>query len=397
MILTEQDLNVLNEIVYDVDASKKPHTLTETPTIGLVIKLPSGALVEIVALSDDSHTGFQGLAVAPIINGVTDYNQITIVAAGTDPSVISTDLVSAPFNGRQPNKGGGQIAVAKSFVQQVNSVDGQTVTQLTGYSQSAYMLEVGGSLEIPTTVFNGWFVYFTLSGPAKAYIESNPNLFMNYRHTDDKVTWVNDFNSKLTGDDFGTIIWIEGSSHSLSGWMFDENGNLISGDDVDEMRKLREKQIMNQTTIALYSLTQLRNKLSSSGGGLSESEKIYLDRTGALLTVDTASKIINDGLSFVILMFQDSIDESIEIWTQGLQHARSIGTLLTEGEIIDALARAGATKVSIITEQISHYEDKINKANRIRDNFENLIKEIKVGIELLVQSDQDLANQLGQE
>ena len=39
----------------------------------------------VVATKSDTETGFDGLAVAPIINGKPDYKSIAVIAPGTDP------------------------------------------------------------------------------------------------------------------------------------------------------------------------------------------------------------------------------------------------------------------------------------------------------------------------
>ncbi|MBL1226565.1 hypothetical protein IW510_15680 [Enterococcus sp. BWR-S5] len=335
------------------------------------------------------------MAVAPIVNGKPDYNQISIVAAGTDPSQKTTDVWSALFNGKAPFHEEGQLGVAEDFVNRVNDVDGYTVTQLSGYSQSAYMLEVGGRLGIPTTVFNGWFIYNNLSPEARKFIKENPHLFINYRHNKDMTTFLNDFNSSLyTGEDFGTIIWVEGDSHNIKGWEFDKNGRLIVNGDSQEKRAVKLAQIQNQSALAMYSLSLLRDRLKASGGSLSANEEIYLNNSQALLAVSAASQTMKTGLASVIKLYQDAIVETEQLWTDGLQRARSIGTDLNESEIIEALASAGATEASVVTEPTAFYEKKIAKAKQMGESFDALVSEIQSGIEKLVQSDRDLASQL---
>lgn len=112
------------------------------------------------------------------------------------------------------------------------------------------------------------------------------------------------------------------------------------------------------------------------------------------MAVTTASQTMKDGLIDVITIYQDAITEAKEVWTEGLQHARSIGTELNDSEIIDALASVGATEASIVTEPTTFYEEQIAKAKQLGESFDSLASEIKAGIDKLVQSDKELSSQL---
>lgn len=94
MILSEQDLNELNEYVYNVDEKKHKNKKLIKPDEGMIIRLKSGITVYVVSKEDHRESGFQGLAVAPIVNGKPDYTQITVAAAGTDIFKLN-DLGSA--------------------------------------------------------------------------------------------------------------------------------------------------------------------------------------------------------------------------------------------------------------------------------------------------------------
>ena len=53
----------------------------------------------VVATKSDSGTGFDGLAVSPIVNGKPDYKSIAVIAAGTDPeSPTKTDRCKITFS-----------------------------------------------------------------------------------------------------------------------------------------------------------------------------------------------------------------------------------------------------------------------------------------------------------
>ncbi|WP_321383264.1 hypothetical protein [uncultured Enterococcus sp.] len=393
MSFTEQDLSLLNQYAYNVDKGNHVNKNLAIPEKNKEMKMDNGTIVYVVDVKDDDKTGFQGIAVASIVNGKPDYSQVTVVAAATDNSDWN-DLKGALQARNDPyGRGSNQTDVAIDFVNQLPKKC--TVTQLSGYSQSAYMLKVGANLGIPTTVFNGFFRYMNLSKEEKEFIEANPHLFRNYRHTKDFVTGLADLNTTFgSGNDFGTIIWIEGNSHNIKDWKFDKNGRLIVNGDSQEKRAVKLAQIQNQSALAMYSLLLLRDRLKASGGSLSANEEIYLNNSQALLAVSAASQTMKTGLASVIKLYQDAIVETEQLWTDGLQRARSIGTDLNESEIIEALASAGATEASIVTEPTAFYEKKIAKAKQMGESFDALVSEIQSGIEKLVQSDRDLASQL---
>lgn len=395
MSLTEEDLNLLNQYVYNVDKEKHERADLDRPKENEVLEMVNDTKVMVVKMLDDNATGYQGLAVAPIINNQPDYNQIAVVSAGTDPSQLSTDVWSAVFQGKAPFQGEGQLGVADSFVGKVNGTDGWTVTQLSGYSQSAYMMLVGAKHKIPTTVFNGWFLYANLSEDEKKFMRDNPELFINYRNTRDMTTFLNDGNWQLwAGEDFGTIVWVEGSSHNIFDWEFDENGYLIVQGDLAEQGLVRRKQIEKQAAMLLRGLSTLAAKLKASGGGLSSSEKIFLDSSEALIILSNAATLMQTGLDGATKIYQEAIAEAESLWQDTLQRAQGIGTELTYSEVLEALEIGGASEDVIVGEPMEYYTTKMAKAKEMYTSFDNLIEEIKGSIAKLVATDQELASQL---
>ena len=85
--------------VYLLMIQKKTNTITTS----------DGQEFRVVATKSDPGSGFDGLAVALIVNGEPDYKNVAVIAAGTDPgsptmidrfkitfsyySVIQTDLI----------------------------------------------------------------------------------------------------------------------------------------------------------------------------------------------------------------------------------------------------------------------------------------------------------------
>ena len=68
--------------------------VNETNTI-----ISDGQEFRVVATKSDIETGFDGLAVAPIVNGEPDYKNVAVIAAGTDPdSPTKTDRCKITFS-----------------------------------------------------------------------------------------------------------------------------------------------------------------------------------------------------------------------------------------------------------------------------------------------------------
>ena len=105
---TDNQLNNLNQdfAVYSVnrefsERNKKkfvtdnPNNKNETNTI----TTSDGQEFRVVATKSDSDTSFDGLAVAPIVNGEPDYKNVAVIAAGTDPgSPTKTDRSKTTFS-----------------------------------------------------------------------------------------------------------------------------------------------------------------------------------------------------------------------------------------------------------------------------------------------------------
>ena len=63
------------------------------------ITTSDGQEFRVIATKSHRGTGFDGLAVAPIVNGQPDYKSIAVIAAGTDPgSPTKTDRCNTPFS-----------------------------------------------------------------------------------------------------------------------------------------------------------------------------------------------------------------------------------------------------------------------------------------------------------
>ena len=407
---TDEQLNGLNqeEAVYSVDpnlAQSKGHDIITDKSDDQIkagetniYRTSDGQRFKILSVKNDPATGFQGMAVAPIVNGQVDTNSVAVVAAGTTPTDVN-DLKGA-IASTNPELSSPQLAVADEFLREVRK--NYHVTQLTGYSQGAYMIKLGAKYHIPTTVFNGWFSYDTLSEDEKKYLKRNTHLFKNYRRAQDDVVQYQDGNLEgVKGrDGFGTIYWVYGSSHQIFDWQFNEQGQVIDehGRVVITAQRFNyletAKNSLQTLDTELASLVELRNRLKVDG--LSRGEQIYLDSEQALVTASAIENIATKGLDLLISLYDDAIQEAEDLWNLIVRQAYTAGPKLSESEIYSALSDVGVTRESISVSDFQHYREKKVLAYDLKREFETIAQKIRSGIQKQLDTDQELAKDFKQ-
>ncbi|MBP2097681.1 hypothetical protein [Enterococcus rivorum] len=397
-MISEKDLIELNKEAYAVDPDfkdKNGKSLKQIQKDDILKIDETGGQYQVLATENGDY-GFQGMAVVPVVNGKPDYSQVTVVSAGTYPS-DKNDLFAAA-KGMSPN-GSPQGDIAVAYVGElISNNPNWKITQLTGYSQSGYMLKAGAHFGIPTTVFSGWFQYRSLSKEEEDFMKANPHLFLNYRQKNDPVTKWNDFNSKWGNSaDFGTIIWLDGDSHDLTSWTFNERGQIVipkNSKNTEAQLKQAESYLMMTYFSKLKALEGLKSKFSRSGGGLSRNEQIYLDDSQAQAVVETASSEFQLVMTNVVKIYQDGIREAEELWQEALTASRNVSSLLEEWEMKEALDRVGCSENVIVQDPCELYQEKLAKAKEMSEKFDALANEIRTSLAKLVQTDQELAQQL---
>ncbi|MEI5989807.1 hypothetical protein A5881_001300 [Enterococcus termitis] len=432
-----------NEITTEVlaKAIDKTKDTVQNQNIGDTIKLKTENTPKdyqiINKVASDKDSQLNAMAIAPIVNGQPDYNNVAVVYAGTNMLTEPGANGFVTAGGAATGGLSGEYEGAQAFLNETQDKIAKhngSITDVAGFSQSGgYMMkmaaEYGKEMGFQTTSFDDWGrnQFGTLTDDQLKWLKNNPEMLRRYQND----SWAN-----FSGRDhmYGTVSRIEGigfNEHNTLAKYFDGDtlnldrlakdgifapgmtkaqvelaaknwakkngdGKFWTGDDAEAKARVKEylKLYGTYKIMDLAELKKLRKKLKASSGGLSKNEEIYLDNSEALLAVTTASQTMKDGLIDVITIYQDAITEAEEVWSEGLQHARSIGTELNESEIMDALASVGATEASIVTEPTTFYQEQITKAKQLGESFDSLVSEIKSGIDKLVQSDKDLASQL---
>lgn len=408
---TDNQLNNLNQdfAVYSVnkefsDRNKKkfvtaiPKNENETNTI----TTSDGQEFRVVATKSDTETGFDGLAVAPIVNGKPDYKNVAVIAAGTDPdspvnkTVFSSRDVNSAIIARQTYLSP-QYKVADQFVKEIMDDPRYEVSQLSGYSQGAYMLKVGAKYHIPTTTFNAWFKYGALSLKEKAFIESNPSMFIDYRKKNDDVVVWNDFNhpewynTTTTNSMPSTIHWLDGSSHKIGDWEFDPvTGQLVDGKGGKPLISGVYRAYANSLR-GMAHYKDLKSKWSS--GGISSSEEIYLDAAQGSILSSSMATVARTGADEVSALAKKANQELQEIWSK---IDFTSYTALAPYEVDAIFASQGITQAQFIDTFQTETNQTATKMNASAQAFENMDKQLQEVIEKTVATDKQLGKEFRQ-
>ena len=406
---TDKQLNSLNKdtAVYSVNsefARRKNKKLVvgkqdselasyETNTI----TTPDGQEFRVIATKSDPETGFDGMAVAPIVNGKPNYKSVAVVAAGTDPNSLVNKfgpLSRDVFTALSPLSP--QYEVADKFVKEIMDNPKYEVSQLTGYSQGSYMLKIGAKYHIPTTTFNTWFLYSHFSEAEKEYIQNNPAMFADYRKRHDNVVVYNDGNiPELLNfkSDLTRIYWVDykGDSHNIYDWVFDPvTGQVIDG----KGGKPLTSGVFRAYTNSLRGMSHYRElKGKWASNRISSSEEIYLDAAQGQILSSNMVAAARTGADEVATLAKVAKEEIGALWSK-----IDFGsyTALSADEVEAIFASQGVTRA----QYVDAFEAEINHTDaQMSDSaaaFERLDSQLQAAIDQVLTTDAQLAKEFQQ-
>ena len=407
-VYTDKQLNELNQgpNVYSVNTefaqrkenrtnivtAKSDNELNkgETNTI-----ISDGQEFRVIATKSHQGTGFDGLAVAPIVNGEPDYKSIAVIAAGTDPGSPTKIDISSALVERDTSLSP-QYLVADRFVKEIMDDPRYEVSQLSGYSQGSYMLKVGAKYHIPTTTFNAWFFYNSLSNEEKAFIDKNPAMFIDYRRNYDVVVFGNDFNHpELFNKSFlempDTIYWLDGTSHNIGDWEFDPvTGQVVDGKGGKPLVSGVYRAYANSLR-GMAHYKDLKSKWSKNG--ISSSEEIYLDAAQGSILSSSMATAAKTGADEVSALAQKANQELQEIWSK---IDFTSYTALAPYEVEALFASQCITQAQFIDTFQTETNQTATKMNASAQAFEQLDKQLQEVIEKTVATDTQLAKEFRQ-
>lgn len=410
---TDEQLNGLNQdyAVYSVNkdfsdrnkqklVTSNPKNNNETNTI----TTSDGQEFRVIATKADPKTGFDGMAVAPIVNGLPDYKSVAVISAGTDPKSpvnklgpLTRDAAGA-VEARQTYLSP-QYKVADQFVKEIMDNPQYEVSQLSGYSQGAYMLKLGAKYHIPTTTFNAWFKYGALTEEEKQFLEKNSAMFVDYRRKNDDVVRYNDFNhpewftsqNDISNSIPRTIYWIDGTSHRIDEWIFDP----VTGQVIDS--KGGKPLVSGLYKAYADSLSRMQRykelKTRWASNRISGAEQIYLDAVQGQILSYSMMNAARIGADEVATLAKVAKEEIEALWSK-----IDFGsyTALSADEVEAIFASQGVTRA----QYVDAFEAEINHTDaQMSDSaaaFERLDSQLQAAIDQVLTTDAQLAKEFQQ-
>lgn len=195
----------------------------------------------------------------------------------------------------------------------------------------------------------------------------------------------------------GKIIVIKnGKAHDITGFLTKREQAFIRQHTPD-LNKIyvAQQKVQTDTRSKLKALDVLRAKFLKSGRGLSASEEIYLDASEALILTQGMSKTLQIEIDGIKKMYRQAKKDSDKLWTNTVKMADSIGSTLYQGEVMDSLNAGGATEPFVRIEPKEEYTQKISELSSIQQEYYDLIGQVQSSINKQVETDQELAGQIG--
>lgn len=200
--------------------------------------------------------------------------------------------------------------------------------------------------------------------------------------------------TKFGGSSYpGKIYLIEnGKGHPMAGFLTKDEQNFIRQHLPDEVKRKEELQTINKDTKkALSDLDVLRKKFLKGGGGLSSSQKIYLDAAEALALTKGMQRILQVDISAIKKLYKQAIEDAGKLWRNTVKAGNSVGTLLSHSEILGALTSGGADEGRVKIIPTAEYTTKISELTAIEQSYNELIGKIQSSINKQLDTDRELA------
>lgn len=331
----------------------------------------------------------------------------------------------------------------QSAVDYANEIE-KKYSDKEGYRISSTGHSLGGAEAIYVAVLNGYdaFTYGAAgSGLSESQIQGYTGQVVNLYDTSDMVTTglVTGGKDRIPFYSFGidNAGW-ETAGHSLKQFELDDQGNyidkhgdivvytdfqggisieqtLLKGQVIQNKKEIRQMELNRYGTLAekeyiesleaenrwlerqieeFSVLVALRSKLTTSGGGLSYNEEIYLEDQQALTVIKILSSKFDEAMENVLTIYREGLVDIEDNWARGVETALSAAPDLSYEEVMDALREVDCTKQSMVDLPSEAFIEKMNKVNQMSSKFSVLTEEISSKINELVDRDHELGAHL---
>ena len=242
-------------------------------------------------------------------------------------------------------------------------------------------------------LYNGPNAYSILTPEQKVRIDSLK--YKIYNHIDHKDLVSLGYQDSGSKESSGIVKHLKtndlkntGLQHMMHGYIYDKDGNLVLEKGTEAITR---KEIIEERMKVYY---RLKDKLQKTGGGLSSSERIYLDALQARLASDELIRVVDEGLEQA-QKSKTQLDTDLEALEKLLQTVPK-GFILNLAEVEEAYAQAGATRQTVVTEVREKFDNRLATYQSLSNEFHALNEQVNAGIELLKAKDQKIAGEMNQ-
>lgn len=393
-MITEKNYNDIATRVYAVEEGKENYTITAGYSFN-----SNGQNYEVIKVADNPSNGMQAMAVAPIgADGQLDTSQVIIAYAGTNfgdsfSRDVLTDVESVAGGSHNYRDLGvvtdSQFNTAKDFATEVEDEYPAATITTTGHSlgQSVAMyvaLEKG----YDNVGFNGPDIHNLIDENQVKYMQAHPEQFRNFRNPNDII-------GNIMGDETGTAIYVDRKNagmkddHTVSGWTFDKDGNLVD----DNGLVVTVGTVAGEAMKTFMTTTYQQKKTELSEGGLTGHEKIFLDYISASAAAASLSTVVTQGKTLVEGIRDTAKKEFEALYDTIKQRPTSVNKLTME-EIKAVYIEEGVTYSSMVETPTEHFEGRMKEANSILDNLQGVGEQVQIGINALVEKDTGLGDDI---
>lgn len=350
---TAHDYEALAGEVYAVDPLKKNPPLGTGATFTLA---SSGQEYLVVHADTNPVSGFQGMAVVPVVHGLPDYSQMIVSYAGTNPDHRADTLadVMEVVGGRSGS--GTQVADALAFADAARAKAAKHNGGLppsmstTGHSLGAYLaLLVAAEKHCGSTTFSGPVPWDRLTPQARAWMEAEfaagRKPFTNYVSEYDLI-------GNFTRDTYGVNVYVKDTPlrgmfdyHDLEkAFRFDDGEVVGAGvrrrSDQEIMANLVNKDAPALSWLLAPALGSALDTLRHPGAGATAAQGV----SALIVTVDTVAAMqmsssilgVADSLR-AIKSVNASLEERLQESLTGAMSAVNLFPFVTERDVLECV------------------------------------------------------------
>ena len=277
------------------------------------------------------------------------------------------------------------------YAHSLGSMDGQVALASL---EDSYLQRIDGAY-----LYEGPNTYHILTDKERRQVDKIKYKIFNYIDRKDIVTI--GYPEKGSEGAVGTVVNINskdrkniGTQHMWGGYEYDSGYLNVRESDLQDYRLARAKQAMEQLDIKKKALSERYQKMVAAG--YTRSEMIYLDSEQATTFASSLQNFAAISTEAIMAFCDYGVSKVSGRWDALLAQAQAmpnVSRLLSEAEVIDALAQVGATKDTVETSIITELKDMRNKAVKTKEEFDGLSSKLLNGIQELVKKDEGLARE----